>query len=115
MILKNPMKFKIYLYSGYVDMRRSWSLYDFIKGTMNRDPLSESLFLFSGRSRKLIKVFYWDGNGFCIWQKKLERGRFGWVSDSEKERTISPREMKWLLSGIDFRNKHKELFFLSNK
>ena len=115
MILKNPMKFKIYLYSGYVDMRRSWSLYDFIKGTMNRDPLSEALFLFSGRSRKLIKVFYWDGNGFCIWQKKLERGKFGWVSDSEKERTISLREMKWLLSGIDFRNKHKEIFFLSNK
>ena len=88
MILKNPMKFKVYLYSGFVDMRRSWSLYDFIKGTLNLDPLSESLFLFSGRSRKLIKVFYWDGNGFCIWQKKLEKGKFGWVSESEKERTI---------------------------
>ena len=113
MILRNPMKMKILLYSGNVDMRKTWSLYDFIKDTLKEDPLSKTLFLFSGRSRKHIKIFYWDGNGFCIWQKKLDRGRFGWVSESEKGITISQRELKWLLSGIDFRNKHEEINFLT--
>ena len=113
MILRNPMKMKIYLYSGNVDMRKTWSLHDFIKDILKEDPLSKTLFLFSGRSRKHIKIFYWDGNGFCIWQKKLDRGRFGWVSETEKGITISRRELKWLLSGIDFRNKHEEINFLT--
>jgi hypothetical protein len=43
----------------------------------------------------------------------LDRGRFGWVSESEKGITISQRELKWLLSGIDFRNKHEEINFLT--
>ncbi|WP_083963614.1 IS66 family insertion sequence element accessory protein TnpB [Spirochaeta cellobiosiphila] len=43
---------------------------------MEKDPLSQSLFLFCGRNRKLIKVLYWDRNGFCLWQKRLERDKF---------------------------------------
>ncbi len=115
MILRNTNKMKVYLHPGYIDMRKIWSLYDFIKGTLNEDPMSRTLFLFSGRSRKHIKIFYWDGNGFCIWQKKLERGRFGWFNSTEKGRTITIRELKWLLSGIDFRNKHEEINFLQEK
>ncbi|MCB1144137.1 MAG: IS66 family insertion sequence element accessory protein TnpB [Leptospiraceae bacterium] len=56
---------------------------------MNLDPYSRSLFLFSGHSRKLSKIFYWDGNGFCIWQKKLQ-SNFGGIEESEEsQRTES--------------------------
>ncbi|MCB1143812.1 MAG: IS66 family insertion sequence element accessory protein TnpB, partial [Leptospiraceae bacterium] len=48
-------------------------------------------------------MFYWDGNGFCIWQKKLEKGQFTWPSGSMDRVTISKRELNWLLRGIDFR------------
>lgn len=115
MILRNPLKMKIYIYPGYTDMRKVWSLYDLIKGTLNEDPMSRTLFLFSGRSRKHIKIFYWDGNGFCIWQKKLESGRFGWPHTAEKGRTITHRELRWILSGVDFKNKHEEINFLQDK
>jgi hypothetical protein len=45
----------------------------------------------------------------------LERGRFGWFNSTEKGRMITIRELKWLLSGIDFRNKHEEINFLQDK
>ena len=112
MILRDPLKLKVYIRTGYTDMRKSWNgLYGIIKEEMNLDPYSRSLFLFSGHSRKLIKIFYWDGNGFCIWQKKLEKGQFAWPSGSMDRVSISRRELNWLLRGIDFRKEHRELIF----
>jgi transposase len=115
MILRDPKKLKVYIKVGTTDMRKSWNgLYGIIKEEMNLDPYSPTLFLFSGHSRKLIKVFYWDGNGFCIWQKKLDKGQFAWPSEETEKLTLSRRELNWLLRGIDFRKEHKELDF-SNK
>lgn len=115
MIFRNPLKLKIYLRTGYTDMRKSWNgLYSLIKEELRKDPLSESMFVFSGHSRKLLKIFYWDGNGFCIWQKKLEKGSFAWPDSSFKKVEISRKELHWLLTGIDFRKEHRILTF-SNK
>ena len=112
MILRDPQKLKVYLRIGNTDMRKSWNgLYGIIQEEMNLDPYSHSLFLFSGHSRKLIKVLYWDGNGFCIWQKKLQDGRFPWPDESSGKVSLTRRELNWLLRGIDFRKEHKELNF----
>jgi transposase len=113
MIFRNPLKLQVYIRAGSTDMRKSWNgLYGIIKEEMNLDPYNHYLFLFSGQSRKLIKVFYWDGNGFCIWQKKLEKGQFGWPSESMERVSLSTRELNWLLRGIDFRKEHSEINFL---
>ena len=114
MILRDPMKLKVYLKVGYTDMRKSWNgLYGIIKEEMNLDPYSRSLYLFSGHSKKLIKIFYWDGNGFCIWQKKLQEGRFPWPNANSEKVILTRRELNWLLRGIDFRKEHKELNFFT--
>lgn len=115
MIFRNPLKLKVFLRPGHTDMRKSWNgLYSLIKEELKRDPFSESMFVFSGHSRKLIKIFYWDGNGFCIWQKKLEKCSFAWPDINSKKVEISRKELQWLLTGIDFRKEHSILTF-SNK
>ena len=50
-----------------------------------------------------------DGNGFCIWMKKLEKGIFPFISDGKEE--ITRKELYWLLSGIDMRKKHTVVTF----
>lgn len=66
MILSNPFQFKVYLYPQAIDMRKSWNgLIGLVQYQMNLDPFQQSLFVFCGRSQRLIKIIYWDGNGFC--------------------------------------------------
>jgi transposase len=60
MILTNPFQFKIYLYPHYIDMRKSWNgLVGLVKNGMNLDPFAKNLFVFCGRSKRLIKIIYW--------------------------------------------------------
>ncbi|MCC6274550.1 MAG: IS66 family insertion sequence element accessory protein TnpB [Leptospiraceae bacterium] len=60
MILTNPFQFKIYLYPKVIDMRKSWNgLVSLVQFGMNLDPYQKSLFVFCGRSQRLIKIIYW--------------------------------------------------------
>ncbi|MBK6604714.1 MAG: IS66 family insertion sequence element accessory protein TnpB [Leptospiraceae bacterium] len=60
MILTNPFQFKIFLYPQYIDMRKSWNgLIGLVQNGMNLDPFEKSLFVFCGRSQRLIKIIYW--------------------------------------------------------
>ena len=59
----------------------------------------------------LVKILYWDQNGFCLWHKKLEKHIFLWPDSKEQVKTIGKRELSWLLDGIDLNQKqaHKPL------
>ena len=106
MIFRNALKLKVYLYPKQIDMRKSWSgLVSLVQHDMKLDIYQESLFVFCGRSNRLVKILYWDGNGFCIWMKRLEEGNFPFQSKGSPE--ITRRELMWLLSGIDTRKQHK--------
>ncbi|MBK8393849.1 MAG: IS66 family insertion sequence element accessory protein TnpB [Leptospiraceae bacterium] len=110
MILSNPFRFKVYLYPKIIDMRKSWNgLITLVQYGMNLDPFQQSLFVFCGRSQRLIKIIYWDGNGFCMWMKRLEKGNFPFSPNENLE--ISRKELIWLLSGIGSRKKHKAINF----
>lgn len=112
MIFHDPMKLAVYVRPGRTDMRRAINgLLGIVKDSMQVDPMSQSLFLFCGRSRKIVKLLYWDGNGFCLWQKRLEKGSFAWPDDTESALRLTSEELQWLLSGIDFRRKHHPVFF----
>jgi len=68
---------KIYGYAEAVDMRKGFSgLVTITQENLKLDPLSGDLFVFSNRSGKILKCIYWDRTGFCLYSKKLERGRF---------------------------------------
>lgn len=93
---------RVHLYGRPVDMRRSFDgLYALTRQELGQDPMSGRLFAFINRRATQMKVLYWDRTGFCVWAKRLERGRF--VSDWGR---VSTQEMEWtglklLLEGIE--------------
>lgn len=103
---------RVFLHPGTTDMRKAVNgLSDLVQSAMAHDPFSGALFLFCGKTRKLIKAIYWDRNGFCLWQKRLERDRFPWPDTEEAVRELSEEELWMLLDGIDFFHAHEEIRF----
>jgi transposase len=103
---------KVYLAVGRTDLRRSIDgLALLVEGQMELDPLSGHLFVFCNRRRTLVKVLYWDRNGFCLWQKRLEKETFLWPKEGEQVIEVGARELMWFLEGLQLQQKtaHKEL------
>jgi transposase len=64
---------------------------------------SGHLFAFRGRRGHLIKILYWDGQGFFLFAKRLEKGRFTWPITKEGTITLTPALMSMLLEGLEWR------------
>ena len=78
-----------------------------VQETLKRDPHNGHLFVFRGRRGDLIKVLWHDGQGACLFSKRLERGRFIWPSPADGAVTITPAQLGYLLEGIDWRMPQK--------
>ncbi|WLS01473.1 IS66 family insertion sequence element accessory protein TnpB [Shinella oryzae] len=103
-----PSGVKVWQTTGYTDMRRGFpGLSLMVQETLKRDPMSGHLFVFRGRSGGLIKVIWHDGQGACLFTKKLERGRFIWPSAADGTVVITPAQLGYLLEGIDWRMPQK--------
>jgi transposase len=76
-------------------------LYGLVSHGLGRDPLSGDLFLFVNRSRTRAKVLFWDGTGLCIYQKRLEQGRFAclWKSAAGEPVDLTVTELGLFLEG----------------
>ena len=71
---------RIHLYRQPVDMRKAINgLVSIVEGEMGSAPFSADLFIFCNRARTLVKMVAWEGNGFCLWIKRLEKSRFKWL------------------------------------
>lgn len=93
---------RVFLYGHPVDMRKSFTgLYALAKQAMAQDPLSGHLFVFVNRRGDYLKCLYWDRTGFCLWAKRLERGRFigEWARMDSRE--LDWTGLKLLLEGIE--------------
>lgn len=101
-----PPGIKVHLALGSTDMRKSINgLSMLVEERFRDDPFSGHLFVFCNRRRDIIKVLYWDLNGYCLWQKRLERDRFRWPESEGEVLSMDVREFKWLLDGLDFEQK----------
>ncbi len=90
-------------------MRKSiYTLGYLVSSEMNLELLSDAIFLFSNRRKDTLKILYWDGNGFCLWMKKLESDYFPFPSVEYESIELTREKLSWLLRGIDFRREHKE-------
>jgi transposase len=74
-----------------------------VQETLKRDPHGGHLFVFRGRRGDLIKILWRDGQGLCLFSKRLERGRFLWPSVADGTASITPAQLGYLLEGIDWR------------
>jgi transposase len=99
-----PTSTKIWLAGGVTDMRKGFvGLSALAEQVLRQDPYSGHLFVFRGRRGDLIKVVWWDGQGACLFSKRLERGRFVWPPIADGKLTISTAQLAMLLEGIDWR------------
>jgi transposase len=96
-------KIRIYIRPGVTDFRKQINgLTLMARYRMGMDPLSGDLFVFCSRDRRKLKAVYWDRNGFCMWQKRLEKDRFPWPDDEVELRTLSGDELHTEYVNIDF-------------
>lgn len=99
-----PSGVRVWLAVGRTDMRRGMNgLAIQVQETLRRDPHSGHLFVFRGKRGDLIKALWHDGQGMCLFAKRLERGRFIWPTASAGTVTISPAQLGYMLEGIDWR------------
>lgn len=111
MMMSEP-QLRVFCCSEPVDMRKSFSgLYALAKNVLKEDPLSGHLFVFFNRSRDYVKALYFDRSGFCIWSKRLERGRFR-VPSGDTKQELTWMDLTLILEGIELKNVRRRKRFL---
>ena len=99
-----PAGTRIWIVAGVTDLRRGFvGLSGVVQTALQENPFSGQVFLFRGRRGDLIKVLWFDGDGLCLFAKRLERGRFIWPQATSGTVSLSPAQLSMLLEGIDWR------------
>lgn len=94
----------IWIVAGVTDLRRGFTgLSALVQTGLAQDPFAGHLFVFRGRRGDLLKVLWWDGDGMCLFSKRLERGRFVWPQASDGTVSLTRAQLSMLLEGIDWR------------
>jgi len=99
-----PSGTQIWIAAGVTDLRRGLTgLSTAVQTTLELDPFGGQVFVFRGRRGDLIKVLWWDGDGLCLFAKRLERGRFVWPKAESGTVSLTRAQLSMLLEGIDWR------------
>ncbi len=99
-----PSNSRVWLAAGVTDMRKGFNgLSALAEKVLAADPYCGHLFVFRGRRGDLVKVIWFDGQGACLFSKRLERGRFVWPSPADGKVLVTPAQLAMLLEGIDWR------------
>lgn len=95
---------QIWIVAGVTDMRRGFvGLSGMVQTALEQNPFSGQVFVFRGKRGDLIKLLWWDGDGMCLFAKRLERGQFVWPQATSGTVALTPAQMSMLLEGIDWR------------
>jgi transposase len=101
-MLSLPSAVRIYLCTHPTDMRRGFDrLAEMVRQVIGQDPLSGHLFVFRSRIGDRLKLLYWDRDGFVLWYKRLEKGRFPLPSRVGEDLRIGPKELAMMLEGLE--------------
>lgn len=99
-----PTNTKVWLAAGVTDMRKGFNgLSAQAEKVLKAAPYCGHLFEFRGRRGDLIKVIWFDGQGACLFSKRLEKGRFVWPSVKNGKLALTPAQLAMLLEGLDWR------------
>lgn len=97
---------QIWLCAGFTDLRKGFDgLAAIAQHVLHQDPFSGHLFVFRGKRGDKVKILWWDGQGYCLFYKRLEQGRFVWPQAKQGEISLSMAQLSMLLEGIDWRQK----------
>jgi len=99
-----PGNTQIWIAAGVTDLRRGFTgLSDLVQTKLEKSPMSGQVFIFRGRRGDLVKLIWFDGDGLCLFQKRLERGKFVWPQATEGVVSLTRAQLSMLLEGIDWR------------
>jgi transposase len=99
-----PSGVKVHFGTALVDMRNGIDgLRAVVDQTLRRDPYSGHLFVFVGTSKDKVKILFWDRNGFVLYLKRLEQGRFQLpvVREGQRHVDMDSTQLAMFLDGID--------------
>jgi transposase len=103
-VISLPSNTNIWIAAGVTDMRRGFTGLSAVAQTvLEQNPYSGHVFVFRGKRGDLVKVLWWDGDGLCLFAKRLERGRFIWPQADKGAVWLSRAQLSMLLEGIDWR------------
>lgn len=86
-----------------IDMRNGFDgLAGIVRNHLKKDPISGDVFIFLNKTRTHIKILYWDGDGFALFYKRLERGRYSLTAHNGPSKQIKREELMMLLEGLSF-------------
>jgi transposase len=96
----------IFIATSPVDMRKSFDgLAAIVKNEFQKNPLDGTLFVFINRVADRLKMLRWDGDGYVLWYKRLEAGRFripvSFTTDGEPVALVSAAQLAMILEGIE--------------
>lgn len=95
-----------YLYCGHTDMRKSFDgLCGIIKSQMSVNVLNGCVFIFMNRRRTQVKLLCWEGDGFAIYYKRLEKGTYELPvpSGASSAVALDARQLQFILQGVSLR------------
>jgi transposase len=110
-MLTLPPSVRLYVATQPVDARKSFdglSLY--VESVLKMSPMSGHLFIFFNRRRDQVRILYWDRNGYAVWSKRLERGRFALTPKllaPSGPAVIEAAELALILEGITLSGAHR--------
>ena len=113
MFLLSPQT-RVFLAREATDMRKSFrALVTVTEAVLQEDPTSGHLFVFVNRRRDMMKILHWDGAGFWIWYRQLERGTFQLPDQQSLDNAsgieLTPSQLTLILDGIDLRSARQRL------
>lgn len=95
---------RIFLACGATDMRKGFDgLAVLVQQVLQQNPHSGALFAFRGKRGDLVKLLWYDGQGLCLFSKRMDRGRFVWPATATGMVAMTAAQLSMLLEGIDWR------------
>lgn len=92
---------QVYLACGATDLRKSIDgLAAIVQMRFKLDPFSNCLFIFCNKNKDKLKILQWEYSGFWLYYKRLEKGRFKYPSKENEVKSVTQRELRWLLDGL---------------
>jgi transposase len=105
---------RYYLYQGHADMRKGFdSLSGMVTAMMQHNPLSGDVYIFFNRRRNQVKLLHWEGDGFALYYKRLEKGTYEIPVSADKDnaRSMHWQQLQFILQGVSLQKIQYRLRF----